>query len=262
MDMVHQRPLRLYDPLGWSYNEHQNESPPWFVLLFQTIESKLIDFMITTVMVMVMVIYQLVLQQTSNALYRNSVEELEAAADWIRVPNETTMTRNLEGNLNSTQFKEKFHKPVFSPWMADPELDSGFVYNEQGFIDILHSPFFDVNPEIDDMVEEYVERIIFTLSSAIKEQICNSITNLRYGKEKISMLTESTEDPFEEDGWRCWRRILCLSIAFSIPLFSRERNCRCYLSEEIKRLRDGKERPSSIHGRYDCKRRDFTKRTI
>ncbi|KAL0924829.1 hypothetical protein M5K25_005687 [Dendrobium thyrsiflorum] len=57
--------------------------------------------------------------------------------------------------------------------MANPELDSNFVYNEQGFVDILRSPFFDPNPEVDNSVEEYVERIIFTLSDAIEEKICN-----------------------------------------------------------------------------------------
>ncbi|KAL0909013.1 hypothetical protein M5K25_023534 [Dendrobium thyrsiflorum] len=55
--------------------------------------------------------------------------------------------------------------------MADPERDSGFVYNEQGFVDILRSPFFDLNLEVDDSVEEYVERIIFTLSNTIEEQL-------------------------------------------------------------------------------------------
>ncbi|KAL0915409.1 hypothetical protein M5K25_015821 [Dendrobium thyrsiflorum] len=55
--------------------------------------------------------------------------------------------------------------------MADPERDSGFVYNEQGLVDILQSPFFDLNPEVDDSVDEYVECIIFTLSNAIEEQL-------------------------------------------------------------------------------------------
>ncbi|PKU85097.1 hypothetical protein MA16_Dca018211 [Dendrobium catenatum] len=55
--------------------------------------------------------------------------------------------------------------------MANPELDSGFIYNEQGFVDILRSHFFDINPEVDNSVEEYLERIIFTLSDAIEEQL-------------------------------------------------------------------------------------------
>ncbi|KAH0456238.1 hypothetical protein IEQ34_014145 [Dendrobium chrysotoxum] len=54
---------------------------------------------------------------------------------------------------------------------ADPELDSSFVYDEQGSVDILPSPFFDVNPEIDHSAKEYLERIIFTLSEAIEEQL-------------------------------------------------------------------------------------------
>ncbi|KAL0909670.1 hypothetical protein M5K25_020558 [Dendrobium thyrsiflorum] len=55
--------------------------------------------------------------------------------------------------------------------MADPVLDSGFVYDKQGFIHILHSTFFDVNPRIDHTVEEYVERILDTLVEAIEEQL-------------------------------------------------------------------------------------------
>ncbi|KAH0450641.1 hypothetical protein IEQ34_021333 [Dendrobium chrysotoxum] len=55
--------------------------------------------------------------------------------------------------------------------MADPDLDFGIVYDEHGFVHILHSTFFDVNPEIDNNVKEYVERILFTLSEAIEEQL-------------------------------------------------------------------------------------------
>ncbi|KAL0925025.1 hypothetical protein M5K25_003331 [Dendrobium thyrsiflorum] len=53
--------------------------------------------------------------------------------------------------------------------MADPDLDSGIVYDEQGFIHILHSTFFDVNLRIDHTVEEYMECILNTLAKAIKE---------------------------------------------------------------------------------------------
>ncbi|KAL0923461.1 hypothetical protein M5K25_007519 [Dendrobium thyrsiflorum] len=62
---------------------------------------------------------------------------------------------------------------MFPPWMADLEVDHGFIYNEQGFVDILRSPFFDFTPEVDDSVKEYMERIIFTLFSSIEEQVCN-----------------------------------------------------------------------------------------
>ncbi|PKU64188.1 hypothetical protein MA16_Dca005111 [Dendrobium catenatum] len=57
--------------------------------------------------------------------------------------------------------------------MSDPNLDSGFVYNDQGNVDILRSTFFDVNLEIDNSVEEYLDCIIFTLSEAIEEQLAN-----------------------------------------------------------------------------------------
>ncbi|PKU74119.1 hypothetical protein MA16_Dca023852 [Dendrobium catenatum] len=57
--------------------------------------------------------------------------------------------------------------------MADLELDSGFVYDEQGNINILHSTFFNFNPETDNSVEEYVDRIIFTFSEAVEEQLAN-----------------------------------------------------------------------------------------
>ncbi|KAL0909499.1 hypothetical protein M5K25_020373 [Dendrobium thyrsiflorum] len=59
--------------------------------------------------------------------------------------------------------------------MADPEVDHEFVYNEEGFIDLLRSPFFDFNPEVDDFVEEYVERILFTLADFIKEFMAFSV---------------------------------------------------------------------------------------
>ncbi|KAL0916295.1 hypothetical protein M5K25_013793 [Dendrobium thyrsiflorum] len=55
--------------------------------------------------------------------------------------------------------------------MADPEQDHEFVYNEQGHADILNSPFFDINSEVDQTVEEYVERIVFTLATAIDDQL-------------------------------------------------------------------------------------------
>ncbi|KAH0466033.1 hypothetical protein IEQ34_006136 [Dendrobium chrysotoxum] len=42
--------------------------------------------------------------------------------------------------------------------MADPEYDNGFVYNDQGQVDILNSLFFDINPEVDQTVEEYIHK--------------------------------------------------------------------------------------------------------
>ncbi|KAL0905450.1 hypothetical protein M5K25_023871 [Dendrobium thyrsiflorum] len=55
--------------------------------------------------------------------------------------------------------------------MADPERDFGMVYNEQGYIQILQSPFFDVDPEVDHTIEGYVARILDTIVLAVEEQL-------------------------------------------------------------------------------------------
>ncbi|KAL0907030.1 hypothetical protein M5K25_025568 [Dendrobium thyrsiflorum] len=55
--------------------------------------------------------------------------------------------------------------------MADPELDHGFVYNDQGQVDTLKSLFFDINLEIDSTVEDYVDMIVFSLAAAIDQQL-------------------------------------------------------------------------------------------
>ncbi|KAL0927003.1 hypothetical protein M5K25_003263 [Dendrobium thyrsiflorum] len=55
--------------------------------------------------------------------------------------------------------------------MADPERDFGMVYDEKGFIQILQSPFFDVDPEVDHAVEGYVARILDTIVLAVEEQL-------------------------------------------------------------------------------------------
>ncbi|KAL0903945.1 hypothetical protein M5K25_026009 [Dendrobium thyrsiflorum] len=53
--------------------------------------------------------------------------------------------------------------------MADPKRDFGMVYDEQAYVQILNSTFFDVDPEIDHTLEGYVERIFDTLVDAIEE---------------------------------------------------------------------------------------------
>ncbi|KAL0919805.1 hypothetical protein M5K25_011925 [Dendrobium thyrsiflorum] len=68
--------------------------------------------------------------------------------------------------------------------MADPDLDSGLVYDEQDFIHILHSTFFNVNLKIDHTVEGYVERILDTLAEAIEEQLGNVQWHLVSGSQK------------------------------------------------------------------------------
>ncbi|PKU69737.1 hypothetical protein MA16_Dca027494 [Dendrobium catenatum] len=54
--------------------------------------------------------------------------------------------------------------------MVNPEIQYDLTYDEDGFVDILQSIFFDVNTRIDHAVEDYIERILDTLVEAIKEQ--------------------------------------------------------------------------------------------
>ncbi|KAL0910116.1 hypothetical protein M5K25_021056 [Dendrobium thyrsiflorum] len=55
--------------------------------------------------------------------------------------------------------------------MADPDVDYGFLYDDQGLVDILRSPFFDLNPVVDDTVDDYIDHIIFTLAPSIEEHL-------------------------------------------------------------------------------------------
>ncbi|KAL0909637.1 hypothetical protein M5K25_020524 [Dendrobium thyrsiflorum] len=55
--------------------------------------------------------------------------------------------------------------------MGDPNVDHGFYYDEQGHVDILNSPFFDVSFGHDPTAEEYVERIIYQLTLALEDQL-------------------------------------------------------------------------------------------
>ncbi|KAL0926585.1 hypothetical protein M5K25_002824 [Dendrobium thyrsiflorum] len=55
--------------------------------------------------------------------------------------------------------------------MTDSEQDHGFIYDNQGQVDILNSSFFDIKSEVDSTIEEYVERIVCTLAAAIDNQL-------------------------------------------------------------------------------------------
>ncbi|KAL0915723.1 hypothetical protein M5K25_013176 [Dendrobium thyrsiflorum] len=55
--------------------------------------------------------------------------------------------------------------------MGDPELDSGFEFDEDGRTDILGSPFFDVFFGADETADEYLDRILYRLSLALEEHI-------------------------------------------------------------------------------------------
>ncbi|KAI0489421.1 hypothetical protein KFK09_029263 [Dendrobium nobile] len=54
--------------------------------------------------------------------------------------------------------------------MANPETEYGLTYDEDGFVDILQSTFFDVNTRVDHTIEDYIKRILDTLMEAIEEQ--------------------------------------------------------------------------------------------
>ncbi|KAL0915445.1 hypothetical protein M5K25_015863 [Dendrobium thyrsiflorum] len=55
--------------------------------------------------------------------------------------------------------------------MGDPNNDHDFLYNEQGRVDILNSPFFDVAFGNDRNADEYVDRITYQLTLAIEDQL-------------------------------------------------------------------------------------------
>ncbi|KAL0905429.1 hypothetical protein M5K25_023849 [Dendrobium thyrsiflorum] len=55
--------------------------------------------------------------------------------------------------------------------MGDPEIDSGFVFDEEGRTDILNSPFFDVFFGVDKIVDDYLDRILYQLSLSLEQHI-------------------------------------------------------------------------------------------
>ncbi|KAL0914034.1 hypothetical protein M5K25_017532 [Dendrobium thyrsiflorum] len=55
--------------------------------------------------------------------------------------------------------------------MGDPNVDHGFSYDDQGRVDVLHSPFFDVAFGNDTTADEYVGRILYQLTLAIEDQL-------------------------------------------------------------------------------------------
>ncbi|KAL0906308.1 hypothetical protein M5K25_024791 [Dendrobium thyrsiflorum] len=56
--------------------------------------------------------------------------------------------------------------------MADPEIDHGFLYDEQGRVDIFHSPFFDVHFSDEDVTaNDYIDRILYQRIKFVSENI-------------------------------------------------------------------------------------------
>ncbi|KAL0918133.1 hypothetical protein M5K25_010124 [Dendrobium thyrsiflorum] len=55
--------------------------------------------------------------------------------------------------------------------MGDPDVDHGFLYDDQGRTDILGSPFFDVHFGNNNTADEYIDRILYQLTLSIEEHI-------------------------------------------------------------------------------------------
>ncbi|KAL0925659.1 hypothetical protein M5K25_004024 [Dendrobium thyrsiflorum] len=55
--------------------------------------------------------------------------------------------------------------------MGDPEIVSGFVFDEEGRTDILGSPFFDVFFGFYETADDYLDRILYQLSLSLEEHI-------------------------------------------------------------------------------------------
>ncbi|KAL0924631.1 hypothetical protein M5K25_005478 [Dendrobium thyrsiflorum] len=63
--------------------------------------------------------------------------------------------------------------PILSrrPCMGDPDVDHGSVFDDQGRMDILASPFFDVHFDNDETSDDYVDRILYQLTLSLEEHI-------------------------------------------------------------------------------------------
>ncbi|KAL0905232.1 hypothetical protein M5K25_027422 [Dendrobium thyrsiflorum] len=63
------------------------------------------------------------------------------------------------------------NKTIRSDCMGDPNMDHGFSYDDQGRVDVLHSPFFDVAFGNDTTADEYVKRVLYQLTLTIEDQL-------------------------------------------------------------------------------------------
>ncbi|KAL0919085.1 hypothetical protein M5K25_011158 [Dendrobium thyrsiflorum] len=118
-----------------------------------------------------------------------------------------------------------------SPAMVDPGIDHGFVYNAKGQVNILQSPFFNFTPDVDQSVEEYVDRIIFQLAATIDKQfssvqwdtclfMCACPLGFLSGVPSVSCLVAPRElllgAVFGADGWGF---VLIFGVCFLTPRF-------------------------------------------
>ncbi|KAL0903615.1 hypothetical protein M5K25_028006 [Dendrobium thyrsiflorum] len=123
------------------------------------------------------------------------LSELETQVSQLRVENSTLMKRltdvnqkyneaavdnrilkadveTLRAKRSLSEFQALFvSASVVFKCMGDPNVDHGFYYDDQGRVDVLHSPFFDVAFGNDTTADGYVERILYQLTLAIEEQL-------------------------------------------------------------------------------------------
>ncbi|KAL0914198.1 hypothetical protein M5K25_017710 [Dendrobium thyrsiflorum] len=69
-----------------------------------------------------------------------------------------------QGQQRETSTNIKLHE-----WRTERDFD--IVYDDQGFIQILQSPFFDVDPEVDHTIDEYIARILETVVLVVEDQL-------------------------------------------------------------------------------------------
>ncbi|KAL0907550.1 hypothetical protein M5K25_021965 [Dendrobium thyrsiflorum] len=55
--------------------------------------------------------------------------------------------------------------------MGYPDVDHGFLYDDQGRTNMLESPFFDVHFGNDETANEYIDRILYQLTLSVEEHI-------------------------------------------------------------------------------------------
>ncbi|KAL0909550.1 hypothetical protein M5K25_020428 [Dendrobium thyrsiflorum] len=56
--------------------------------------------------------------------------------------------------------------------MVEPDVDHGFIIDDQGRADILRSPFFDVYFSHDnEIADDYIDQILYQLTRSIEEHI-------------------------------------------------------------------------------------------
>ncbi|KAL0924627.1 hypothetical protein M5K25_005473 [Dendrobium thyrsiflorum] len=112
--------------------------------------------------------------RTSIPRISNSQKLLSRFPGHIRIAVQKFQQRSFVVPLSGSPLlvDQKFPNPqlAVNSCMADPEQDHDFVFDEQALINILRSPFFDIDLENNRSVEEYMERILFSLAAVIDQR--------------------------------------------------------------------------------------------